>query len=688
MVRCRSSVGEVSSTARRLWNLIALVSGLLAFLAFATAAYGAGELDPTFDGDGRVITDFGAGEEGQDIAIQADGKVVVAGVSYAANDFALARYNTDGSLDTSLDGDGRVVTDLGSADRGSAVAIQGDGKIVAAGRSGAGLDANFALARYNPDGSLDTTFDGDGKVVTDFGGLDSAFDVAIQSDGKIVAVGWASGDEQDFALLRYNADGSLDPSFDGDGKVSTGFAVGVDDTASGVAIQADGKIVVAGASGAGTTPYNFALARYNSNGSVDSTFDGDGKLLTDFGSFDHGEDVAIQADGKIVVAGTSAYSLNDFALARYNLDGSLDQTFDGDGRVTTTFGQAFGLAIHGNGKIVVAGLTGTGTDPTNFALARYNVDGSLDSSFDGDGTLASDFGTADSNDLGFGVAIQADGKIVVAGSSGVGTNNPANFALARYLGTSPQLSINDLTRLEGNAGLTAFTFIVSLSHPSSKTITVSRQTADGSASAPSDYTALGAAILTFSPGQTTKTVTVNVRGEVAIEPNETFFLNLSAPTNATIADNSGKGTIVTDDLSASSPCTITGTAGNDVLTGTPGNDVVCGGGGDDQLYGLDGADVLKGEGGNDLQVGGNGVDLLVGATGADDLRGMSGNDTLRGGDNDDTLNGGANSDALFGERGKDSLNTQDGVSANDSADGGSSSDTCVFDSGDFVTSCP
>jgi uncharacterized delta-60 repeat protein len=487
-----------------------------------------------------------------------------------------------------------------------------------------------------------------------------------------------------------HAAGELDPSFGGDGKVVTDFGPGAD-LAQGLAIQADGKIVAAGETFRGNDDFDFARAHYNPDGSLDPTFDGDGKVVTDFGGFDAAHAVAIQSDGKIVAAGDAGTVDADFALARYNPDGSLDPSFDGNGKAVTAFGAdddiAESVAIQADGKIVAAGESG-GSGAMDFALARYNPDGSLDTpAFGGDGKVVTDFGA---DDAANGVAIQADGKIVSAGSTNTGAN-PANFALARYLATRSEskISINDVTRFEGNAGLTAFTFTVSLSKPSSETITVSRQTADGSASAPFDYTALAPAMLTFSPGQTTKTVTVKVKGDLAIEPNESFFVKLSNPTNATIKDGSGKGTIINDDLSGSASCTITGTSRNDVLMGTSGDDVICGGEGDDQLYGLGGRDVLKGENGNDLLVGGDGADLLIGANGADDLRGGDGNDTLRGGDNgDDTLNGGADSDALFGNGGTDSLNTQDGVSGNDSADGGNGSDSCVFDPGDFVMSCP
>ena len=341
-----------------------------------------GSLDPTFSGDGKVTTDFaGSGEDvAQAVAIQADGKIVAAGFAdVPGRDFALARYNTDGSLDPTFDGDGKVTTDFaGSTDSVSGVVIQADGKIVAAGNANVPFD-DFGLARYNTDGSLDTTFSGDGKVTTDFAGGSSderALGVAIQADGKIVAAGFAFvfGAVQDFALARYNPDGSLDATFSGDGKVTTDFASS-GDQAHGVAIQADGKIVAAGF--ADVPGRDFALARYNTDGSLDTTFSGDGKVTTDFaGGLDEAHGVAIQANGKIVAAGRALVSGNqDFALARYNADGSLDTTFSGDGKVTTDIAgstdEARGLAIQADGKIVAAGFASVGIQ--DFALARYTV---------------------------------------------------------------------------------------------------------------------------------------------------------------------------------------------------------------------------------------------------------------------------------------------------------------------------
>jgi uncharacterized delta-60 repeat protein len=221
-----------------------------------------------FGKGGKIVTDFGGGPSSlRALAVQADGKIVAAGStqtkSLSSSYFALARYNTDGSLDADFDADGKVVTDFGGSDGAAkGVVVQSDGKIVAAGISdGAGQD-DFALARYNPDGSLDTHFDKDGKVVTDLGGSDDARCVVLQSDGKIVAAGATTGGGGDlnFALARYNPNGSLDTSFNFDGKVATDFAGG-GDLANSAVIQPDGKIILAGSTGSGVTQ-RLALARY------------------------------------------------------------------------------------------------------------------------------------------------------------------------------------------------------------------------------------------------------------------------------------------------------------------------------------------------------------------------------------------------------------------------------------------
>ena len=396
---------------------------------FALARYNPnGSLDTSFSGDGKRRTDFGAGSDDRatGVGLQGDGKIVAVGQrsSGAADDFALARYNTDGSLDTSFSGDGKQTTDFGGSDGANGVAIKGHGKIVAVGDTLTTTGQSFALARYNPDGSLDTSFSGNGKERTFFPGSDRANGMAIQADGKIVTVG-QTGDQGDFALARHTPNGSLDPSFSGDGKQTTDFGgiYGGLESATGVAIQGDGKIVAVGVDG----DYDFALARYNPNGSLDTSFSGDGKQTTDFGGNDVASDVAIEGGGKIVVVGRGGGS-GDFALARYNPNGSLDPSFSGDGKQTTDFGASDGasdMAIQADGRIVAVGQRSSPAGD-DFALARYNPNGSLDTSFSGDGKQRTDFGT--DSDAASGVALQADGKIVAVGRTG----DYSDFALARY----------------------------------------------------------------------------------------------------------------------------------------------------------------------------------------------------------------------------------------------------------------
>jgi uncharacterized delta-60 repeat protein len=390
----------------------------------------AGVLDSSFGVAGKVMTNISSGFDAAfGVAIQDDGAIVAAGKeSGAGGRFALARYIADGTLDSSFNGDGKVTTNFTSgADWANAVAIQDDGKIVAVGRASGG-GGRFALARYDAGGALDTSFGGDGRVVTNFtSGDDLAFGVAIRSDDDtIVVAGFVNdGAHSKFGVARYNANGTLDTTFDVDGKVTTDLTSG-SDGAYGVAIQDDGKIVAAG-----TADFEkFALARYNTDGSLDTTFSGNGTARPDFtAGSDYARAVTIQpADGMIVAAGSAGDS--GFALTRYGTDGTPDATFSGNGKVITGFtpGSDFarGVVVQADGKIVAAGTA----DLSKFAIARYETDGSLDQTFSGNGKTVTDFTTG--ADGAYGVAIQpGDEKIVAAGVAG-GSNK--KFALARYLG--------------------------------------------------------------------------------------------------------------------------------------------------------------------------------------------------------------------------------------------------------------
>ena len=295
------------------------------------------------------------------------------------------RYNSDGSLDKKFAKTGKAITDIteNSDDFINSVAIQSDGKIVAAGRTIAqGSSADFAIVRYNSDGSLDKKFGGTGIVVTDMGdgGYDSISSIVIQTDGKIVAAGIKGSGKgsSEFALARYNNDGSLDESFGNAGKVFTSFGDNVSNSLSSIALQPDGKIVAGGSTSDGKSKGGgeFALARYNSDGSLDKDFGSAGQVVTDVGSGAYISTIGIQSSGKIVVAG-SFYDGNASALvlARYNSKGALDDNFATDGIATPSLGtegdaQITCMAIETNDKIIVGGSYNLNFD-NNFALMKF-----------------------------------------------------------------------------------------------------------------------------------------------------------------------------------------------------------------------------------------------------------------------------------------------------------------------------
>jgi len=414
-----------------------------------------GDLDVNFNdvpapflwtGDGKLSFNIGYTERAFGIALEPNGvdqEIYLAGHTRAtaagSDSFVLARVRPNGTLDGSFGGgDGIQITDMGGSAQAYGAAIGADGKVVVAGTAG----GNFAVARYLSE--LDPAFGFDGKQTTNFGDTDTARAVAVQGDGKIVVAGDWDGGSADFAVARYLPNGNLDPSFSGDGRQNLTFGAGTFggvERATAVAIQADGKIVVAGYTdaGAGTTlnPFDFAVARFNADGSLDNTFSGDGKFTYNWGNDDRVNAVAIQSDGKIVLVGQWAGGAPDFAIMRLTTDGSLDTSFNGSGRNNLNFGgvQPFGgderanaVAIAPDGHIWVAGYTdfgGTAANPRDFAVARFNADGTIDNSFSGDGRLTIDFGA---DDQATSIAIRPLGQVVVGGSSDDGSSD---FAVAQ-----------------------------------------------------------------------------------------------------------------------------------------------------------------------------------------------------------------------------------------------------------------
>ncbi|MGM9488344.1 hypothetical protein [Ideonella sp. YS5] len=435
--------------------LAALATMVFACGLVAQAARAAdGDLDPSFGRGGLKMTDFHGGADlAHAVAVQPDGKIVVAGTTYQNNDyshedFAIARYTADGRLDDSFGTKGRVTTDFpGLAATPSSVVVQPDGKILVAG--GAYplfvFAGNFEIARYNADGTLDAGFGNGGIVTTNFGHGSYAFGLALQPDGKIVAAGTVFVDfstddssNTDFGLARYNADGSPDSSFGNGGQVLTDFD-GFNDDALAVLIQPDGKIVAAGSAKNPTRYYDFALARYLPDGSLDSSFGQGGKVRTDFGvqNFDQARAAVLQPDGRIVAAGFASLAFGDtrYAAARYNADGTLDKSFGSKGKTRLHFGscceRANSVLLQPDGKVVLVGFPDSESSDSDFVLARLDTSGALDASFGKNGRVRTSFGQL--NGGANGAAMQPDGKIVAVGFQATSSDKTVEFAIARYV---------------------------------------------------------------------------------------------------------------------------------------------------------------------------------------------------------------------------------------------------------------
>ncbi len=404
-------------------------NGVSDFAAARLLANGA--LDSSFSGDGKVTTSFGTTRdaEARSVAVQADGKILLAGgwVEYSATfpnprvaaAFGVVRYAANGTLDTGFGVGGLVTTDVhpdATGETGHAVAIQVDGRIVVAGASSVGdtpYTGDITVLRYLASGALDSSFDGDGVAITDLSPstMDVGTGLAIQNDGSLVVAGYSLSAivQSDIAVVRYATNGALDPGFDGDGIVTTTIGPALD-YAGAVALQGDNKVLVVGRTTLGSRDPNsvFAIARYGVDGQLDPAFGTAGIVTTDFSAgndLSWARGIAVQGDGRIVVVGMSG---NNLAIARYNPDGSLDGSFSGDGKATITNAGAFAVAIQPDGRIVVAGRSSS----YSFLLVRYETDGTLDSSFGAGGIVTTPTGSS-----ARGVALQSDGRIVVVGGS-------------------------------------------------------------------------------------------------------------------------------------------------------------------------------------------------------------------------------------------------------------------------------
>jgi uncharacterized delta-60 repeat protein len=450
----------------RLYKSI-LLSIVFSLAGVTIALAASGGLDNTFSSNGWARTDFAQEEDGvKDIAIQPDGKIVAAGHSgsvFWAGDFALARYTTDGRLDKTFSGNGRVRTDFGGYDIAYGIVVQSDGKLVVAGQTctaGDEVDCDAVLARYTPTGKLDPTFGQGGKVVTKIGtSSNNATALAIQPDGKIVVCGRVFQDQPlgwYYTVQRYLPNGRLDSTFSGDGKVRIQLrsfgSLYFDEGPTALTIQpSNGKIVVVGNAWDLSRPdrrHDLAVVRLNPNGSLDTTFSGNGIVRTDFfRGGESGDDavyaVALQPDGKIVVVGeTNAPNspYRDGAIVRYNSNGTLDQTFGRrlpNGHHTGTkiidigLGSEplTGLVVQPDGKLVM-----TFADFDRWFLLRLQPSGAFDPSLQGKGFVRIPL-SDHYIDYQLALAKQpSDGKYVMGASVHTLPNTPPfDFLIARVL---------------------------------------------------------------------------------------------------------------------------------------------------------------------------------------------------------------------------------------------------------------
>lgn len=394
-----------------------------------------GTLDNTFGVGGIAFSPFVAMfSYAHAIALQPDGKILATGHIYMNGHFRIfvVRYNSDGSFDPSFPD---VVTSINSASEyARAIAVQDDGKIVVAGHLD-GTNSAFLVIRLTSSGAYDNTFGTAGIVTSDFGAssINETNSMVIQPDGKILIAGWTSSGDKDIALLRFNSDGSADNTFGVDGKVSTDLNNAIQE-AHEVALQPDGKIIVAGFTFSPLSANDVVVLRYNSNGSLDLSFGTNGVALPVINNDDDAAfSMVLQPDGKIVTAGYTYtnYTYADNLIVRFDSTGNLDASFNGTGVVAANNGNvdhlATGVLLQPDGKIVITGRAFP-QFTLDFMLARFNSNGSLDSSFGVDGYTYTPVALED--DYILASLLQPDGKIVVTGyytDSGI-----ENFLLARY----------------------------------------------------------------------------------------------------------------------------------------------------------------------------------------------------------------------------------------------------------------
>ena len=534
--------------------------------------------DPTFSTDGYLTNGRYSADLGRGVVVEPGGTVVIAGTGDGpTTHIEVFRHLPDGRVDATFGTGAAAILTLGGASYVQALARQPDGKLILVGytdRNATGGAAGYYsgfVARLNADGSIDTAFNnvisptssnGDGIALIDIGESADAVAVALQPDGHIVVAGTVLDPAgTNLLVYRLTSAGRLDTDFSPGAPLPAGItevSVSTHDRSTAVAIQPDGKILVAGHAGT-TDDHDFCVVRLNANGSTDTSFAGDARATIDFGGEDRAHAIALQPDGKVVVAGSATATTANFAVARLTAGGVLDDSFSGDGRVAAAFGvanvseeTARALVLLPDGTLLVAGYSdaGGGLGANDFAVLKLNTNGSIDTSFANAGKLLLDFGD---DDRVYAAALDPAAARVFLAGQGTHRGDIAVASLPLASGgapppTLPTLSIGDASIVEGNSGMPIMSFTVTLSATPSVPVMATVTTANGSATT-TDYMATSQGVL-FLPGATTLTQTVSVRafGDEVDEPVESFTVNLGDVSGATILDGQGVGTIVDDDV--------------------------------------------------------------------------------------------------------------------------------------------
>ncbi len=429
------------------------------YLFCSTSFSQVGQLDASFGNAGVSAAGVtGYWDEAFALALQQDGKIIAAGRYSDNNSFnagLIARLNADGSPDASFGTTGKVSFEIGNQENVMALAVQPDGKILAAGYY-IGTDGHYAVLRFNPDGSLDNTF-GSGGIDTFsfFEGM--ARSMVVQTDGKILLGGTDYTGNSSSHIMRLNTDGSVDSTFGINGRMR--YQLGpADSDIFKLILQTDGKIIACGYVRQ-SNDYRMSVARINVAGTIDSAFGTNGLAVADSGN-SFGYAVALQADGKILAVGEGSNGVNDDALImRWNADGSLDNSFGVNGRlqfpVSTQEDEIRGVAVDTSGKILVGGTTRIPTNYMNAFVARLNSDGSFDNSFGTSGIAISSLNGVYGAEI-WAAAIQPDNKFLVAGNFYNTASASRDFAIARFrtvcstIDTSVSITTTSLTAVQPN----------------------------------------------------------------------------------------------------------------------------------------------------------------------------------------------------------------------------------------------